>query len=355
MGRGVNKEFKAWCGTCSGNPTNLWNGRAVLVHADADPNPNHWIMAAARGTPHGKGMDGYNFQEGQTLKNKQVANDYPGHFCVHFFKSTTHKGRVNKYDGLITKTFNSLDIKPEEFSTPEGDIDPDDVAAQGPAGSDNRIVTGAAVTIKNPVGEKKVLVLANKQQITEVQITDSNLEENKKKLCELYNMEAPVTSIANEQKDTVLYGYQGQELDKKEKIDDVLSRADAPSLYCKAILEYERALSDDTDLNNIVYEKLGDAYNSLSDHMWNYEPYNLDEISKSIARYYYQKVSNPGKIDQKLNSIEEELTKGAVSDSQFLEDEGIYASVVDIIPVPAKEKGSAEITGNRCKPFCADE
>lgn len=49
-----------------------WNRRAILVHTD-----RQWIAASMNGMPHG----------GDGIPD----NDFSGHFCIHFFKSTTHK------------------------------------------------------------------------------------------------------------------------------------------------------------------------------------------------------------------------------------------------------------------------
>jgi hypothetical protein len=48
-----------------------WKRRAIIIiHKD------HWIAASMHGMPHGAGA---------------LVNNFPGHFCIHFFGSTTHK------------------------------------------------------------------------------------------------------------------------------------------------------------------------------------------------------------------------------------------------------------------------
>ena len=47
-----------------------WHRRAILVIVD-----NHFIAASMHGMPHGIGV---------------LKNNFPGHFCIHFYKSTTH-------------------------------------------------------------------------------------------------------------------------------------------------------------------------------------------------------------------------------------------------------------------------
>ncbi|GGK26891.1 hypothetical protein GCM10010965_19530 [Caldalkalibacillus thermarum] len=48
-----------------------WKRRAILVHID-----NRLIAASMHGMPHGRGA---------------LRNGFPGHFCVHFLESTTHR------------------------------------------------------------------------------------------------------------------------------------------------------------------------------------------------------------------------------------------------------------------------
>ncbi|WP_066384591.1 hypothetical protein [Neobacillus mesonae] len=53
-----------------------WKRRAIIViHKD------HWIAASMHGMPHGAGA---------------LQNNFPGHFCIHFYGSTTH--RTNSMD-----------------------------------------------------------------------------------------------------------------------------------------------------------------------------------------------------------------------------------------------------------------
>lgn len=48
-----------------------WKRRAIIVI-----NGNQWIAASMHGMPHGAGA---------------LENDFPGHFCIHFYGSTTHR------------------------------------------------------------------------------------------------------------------------------------------------------------------------------------------------------------------------------------------------------------------------
>ncbi|MFV8829194.1 hypothetical protein [Alkalihalobacterium sp. APHAB7] len=50
-----------------------WNRRAILVHVN-----NQVLAASMHGMPHGKGA---------------LANGFPGHFCIHFQGSTTHRSK----------------------------------------------------------------------------------------------------------------------------------------------------------------------------------------------------------------------------------------------------------------------
>lgn len=53
-----------------------WKRRAIIVISDGE-----WIAASMHGMPHGAGA---------------LSNNFPGHFCIHFFGSTTH--RTNSMD-----------------------------------------------------------------------------------------------------------------------------------------------------------------------------------------------------------------------------------------------------------------
>ncbi|OLO29038.1 hypothetical protein BTR23_16835 [Alkalihalophilus pseudofirmus] len=50
-----------------------WNRRAILVHVN-----NQVLAASMHGMPHGRGA---------------LANGFPGHFCIHFKGSTTHRSK----------------------------------------------------------------------------------------------------------------------------------------------------------------------------------------------------------------------------------------------------------------------
>lgn len=50
-----------------------WNRRAIVVKAN-----NHLIAASMHGMPHGGGS---------------LRNGFPGHFCIHFYQSTTHRSK----------------------------------------------------------------------------------------------------------------------------------------------------------------------------------------------------------------------------------------------------------------------
>lgn len=53
-----------------------WKRRAIIII-----HKNHWIAASMHGMPHGAGA---------------LPNNFPGHFCIHFYGSTTH--RTNTMD-----------------------------------------------------------------------------------------------------------------------------------------------------------------------------------------------------------------------------------------------------------------
>lgn len=53
-----------------------WKRRAIIIISDGE-----WIAASMHGMPHGAGA---------------LANNFPGHFCIHFYGSTTH--RTNSMD-----------------------------------------------------------------------------------------------------------------------------------------------------------------------------------------------------------------------------------------------------------------
>ncbi|NRD80442.1 hypothetical protein HPT25_24270 [Bacillus sp. BRMEA1] len=53
-----------------------WKRRAIIVI-----HKEHWIAASMHGMPHGAGA---------------LKNNFPGHFCIHFYGSTTH--RTNNMD-----------------------------------------------------------------------------------------------------------------------------------------------------------------------------------------------------------------------------------------------------------------
>jgi hypothetical protein len=53
-----------------------WKRRAIIVI-----NKDHWIAGSMHGMPHGAGA---------------LKNNFPGHFCIHFYGSTTH--RTNAMD-----------------------------------------------------------------------------------------------------------------------------------------------------------------------------------------------------------------------------------------------------------------
>lgn len=81
-----------------------WDRRAILVRTD-----NRTLAASMNGMPHGKGS---------------IPNGFPGHFCVHFFGSTTH--RTNNTDPghhlMIYKAAGKLDDYLEQVS-PEQLVD----------------------------------------------------------------------------------------------------------------------------------------------------------------------------------------------------------------------------------------
>jgi hypothetical protein len=68
-----------------------WNRRAIIVQYQ-----DKWIAASMHGMPHGAGA---------------LENNFPGHFCIHFYGSTTH--RTNEMDLshklMILKAAGNLD------------------------------------------------------------------------------------------------------------------------------------------------------------------------------------------------------------------------------------------------------
>ena len=82
-------EFVGWCG---GKSAKLWTRRPIVVTVDGDPKGRK-IAASQHGCPHEYGKSGaYNFKPGKRLKDHKEDNNYPGHFCIHFHHSKTHKG-----------------------------------------------------------------------------------------------------------------------------------------------------------------------------------------------------------------------------------------------------------------------
>lgn len=74
-----------------------WNRRAILVHVN-----EHTFAASMHGMPHGGGA---------------LANGFPGHFCIHFKGSVTHRTKkselahqamINKAGGLLNQFVSQL-------------------------------------------------------------------------------------------------------------------------------------------------------------------------------------------------------------------------------------------------------
>ncbi|GAE25149.1 hypothetical protein JCM9140_1126 [Halalkalibacter wakoensis JCM 9140] len=77
-----------------------WKRRAILIHYE-----DYVIAASMHGMPHGGGA---------------LANSFPGHFCIHFKDSTTHRSKsldlshqvmVHKAGGLLTPYIKQLEPK----------------------------------------------------------------------------------------------------------------------------------------------------------------------------------------------------------------------------------------------------
>lgn len=77
-----------------------WKRRAIIVIAN-----DQWVAASMHGMPHGAGA---------------LSNNFPGHFCVHFLGSTTHKSdkmdkshmlMVYKAAGMLPDYLNHLEAK----------------------------------------------------------------------------------------------------------------------------------------------------------------------------------------------------------------------------------------------------
>jgi hypothetical protein len=68
-----------------------WKRRAILVQVD-----DYLIPASMHGMPHGAGV---------------IQNNFPGHFCIHFYGSSTHKSEHMDYSHklMILKSAGKLD------------------------------------------------------------------------------------------------------------------------------------------------------------------------------------------------------------------------------------------------------
>lgn len=69
-----------------------WKRRAIIViHKD------QWIAASMHGMPHGAGA---------------LKNNFPGHFCIHFYGSTTHRTKTMDFSHMlmIFKAAGKLDV-----------------------------------------------------------------------------------------------------------------------------------------------------------------------------------------------------------------------------------------------------
>jgi len=104
---GYRGDFCAWCcdrtkgaGQACASPGSavLWTYRACRVEIDSDPTSGRWIAAAHHCCPHAGAQDGHNFGFNDTLTDHAEDNQYPGHFCLHFLHSRTHRGSSERAD-----------------------------------------------------------------------------------------------------------------------------------------------------------------------------------------------------------------------------------------------------------------
>ncbi len=104
---GYHGEFCAWCcdqpsaaDQACARPGSavLWGYRACRVQIDSDTTSGRWIAAAHHCCPHAVAQDGYNFHFNGKLTDHAEGNQYPGHFCLHFLHSKTHRGNAERAD-----------------------------------------------------------------------------------------------------------------------------------------------------------------------------------------------------------------------------------------------------------------
>lgn len=113
-----------------------WKRRAIIVISDGE-----WIAASMHGMPHGAGA---------------LANNFPGHFCIHFLGSTTH--RTNSMDLshklMILKAAGKLD----DYTAV---ADPEEVSAAFIAGLKQQDAYLLSLVTLSEVNEKTVRVIEN--------------------------------------------------------------------------------------------------------------------------------------------------------------------------------------------------
>ncbi|MBU0930282.1 MAG: hypothetical protein KJ623_04395, partial [Nanoarchaeota archaeon] len=198
--------------------------------------------------------------------------------------------------------------------------------------------TEGTVVIRNAFGDKKVLT-ASKHNSQIPEITDEFLQSYKNKVCSNF-------IIIDKNKEAQ------QIYNELNQPSDELKQKGAEKLICTGINEYEKAISDNLNLNDKVYASIGDAYNELSKYYVNEKDNYIN--SKALALFYYRKVSTPALVEQKLLNLEKEIY--FVSENQYIDDESLSVSLSSIITPSASEKSNVTmIVDGQEKTFSIDD
>lgn len=186
-------------------------------------------------------------------------------------------------------------------------------ATQQPATTSTSNGIGSVI-LTNTIGEKKILYLTySSLRGTNIDITDQNVKDRETPLC------SGVITSSNP------------------------SPTSPKELLCKAISEYESAMSADTGRNDQIYEGLSDAYLTFADKVTTANENKI--VARAVALYYLKKISAAGRVENKILELEKQVNGGTSSVSEYLEDEGISVSLTDIIPPDLSQKSYAEIIG----------
>ncbi|MFA5176274.1 MAG: hypothetical protein WC413_03390 [Candidatus Nanoarchaeia archaeon] len=118
----------------------------------------------------------------------------------------------------------------------------------------------------------------------------------------------------------------------------------AMKLYCTSIQKLKDSIKDAGDNQKYTYyayDLIGQNYERLSDIL----PVNTDSFNaKKIAIYYYGHAEQTNEITTKIAQLKNDLYTNSKSEMVYLEDEGAFVSLVDIIPVAEADKSTAELT-----------